>query len=86
MKIKDVDGHFFPSEKCCLMNVLFTCQKGRTVLFKGWESRGLHHSERRWQGPRILWQPPCQAAVNKASAEFKNGNEFLIGDTLYLSS
>lgn len=68
------------------MNVLFTCQKGRTVLFKGWESGGLHYGERRSQGPWILRQPPCQAAVNKASAELKNGNEFLIGDTLYLSS
>lgn len=68
------------------MNVLFTCQKGRAVLFKGWESRGLHYGERRSQGPWILRQPPCQAAVNKASAELKNGNEFLIGDTLYLSS
>lgn len=68
------------------MNVLFTCQKGSTVLFKGWESRGLHYSEWRSQGPWILRQPPCQAAVNKASAELKNGNEFLIGDTLYLSS
>lgn len=68
------------------MNVLFTCQKGRTVLFKGWESRGLHYGERRSRGPWILQQPPCQAAVNKASAELKNGNEFLIGDTLYLSS
>lgn len=27
MKIKDIDGHFFLSEKCCRMNVLFTCQK-----------------------------------------------------------
>lgn len=32
------------------------------------------------------WEPPCQAAVNKALAELENGNEFLIGDTLYLSS
>lgn len=39
-------------------------------------------SQRLW----LLWQPPRQAAVNKASAELKNGNEFLIGDTLYLSS
>lgn len=31
-------------------------------------------------------EPPCQAAVNKALAELENGNEFLIGDTLYLSS
>lgn len=38
------------------------------------------------QGPWLLWQPPCQAAVNKASTELKNGNEFLIADTLYLSS
>lgn len=26
MKIKDIDGHFFLLEKCCPMNVLFTCQ------------------------------------------------------------
>lgn len=38
--------------------------------------------ERPWR----LWRAPHQGAVNKASAEFENGNEFLIGDTLYLSS
>lgn len=76
---------FFPSEKCCRMNVLFTCQKERAMVLKGWESRGLYYggAGRRGCGH---WQPPCQAAVNKASAELKNGNEFLIGDTLYLSS
>jgi len=37
-------------------------------------------------GAGTEWEPPCQAAVNKALAELENGNEFLIGDTLYLSS
>lgn len=74
---------FFPLEKCCLKNVLFTCQK----ILKGWEKKQGPLLFRCWSWrPWTLWQPPCQAAVNKASAELKNGNEFLIGDTLYLSS
>lgn len=67
------------------MSYLHAKREGPCSL-KGWESRGLHYGERRSQGLWILQQPPCQAAVNKASAELKNGNEFLIGDTLYLSS
>lgn len=66
------------------MNVLFTCQR-----------EGLWSKRMEKQGP-LFWWSWCRAeatvaasrraAVNKASAELKNGNEFLIGDTLYLSS
>lgn len=35
MKIKDIDGHFFLLEKCCLIYM----PKGTAKVLKGWESR-----------------------------------------------
>lgn len=85
MKIKDIDGHFFYRKSAAeWMSYLHAKRKGH-----GFKRMGKQGPLLWWcwsQRPWPLWQPPCQAAVNKASAELKNGNEFLIGDTLYLSS
>lgn len=85
MKIKDIDGHFFYWKSAAeWMSYLHAKRKGH-----GFKRMGKQGPLLWWcwsQRPWPLRQPPCQAAVNKASAELKNGNEFLIGDTLYLSS
>lgn len=73
-------GKVLPSE--CLIYM----PKGKDHALKRMGKQGPPFWRCWSQGPWILGQPPCQAVVNKASAELKNGNEFLIGDTLYLSS
>lgn len=60
--------------------------KGKGCGFRGWEKQGLYYRRCWCAGAEAEWEPPCQAAVNKALDELENGNEFLIGDTLYLSS
>lgn len=74
-------GNVLPSE--CLIYM----PKETAIVLKGWEIRGPPLWQSRLERRRrLLLQPPCQGAVNKALAELENGNEFLIGDTLYLSS
>lgn len=82
MKIKDIDGH----RKSAAGWMSYLHAKGKGRGFKRMGKQGPPFWRRWSQRLRRRGQPPCQAAVNKALAELKNGNEFLIGDTLYLSS
>lgn len=69
------------------MNVLFTSQREGTRFLKDGKNRPSYYGlVLVAEGHGCPLSPPCQATVNKAQAELESGNEFLIGDTLYLSS